>query len=221
MLIAGRNAMMVKQDAPVGEFWWLCFTAEEAGSTVALVKARTPPEITLETSRDGLVWTPYTIGSTITLANVGDRIFFAAGDGGNTQLGNSIIAYHIFLLSGRIAASGNIMSLLNRNIALTEISGNYAFAKLFYGCTSLVTAPKLPATNLKDYCYYRMFQKCTSLSSVEVAFTDWNAANATKLWLDNVASTGIFRCPTNLGTNATIARGGNNCPSGWTVINTD
>ena len=28
-------------------------------------------------------------------------------------------------------------------------------------------------------------------------------------------------CPTALGTNATITRGTNACPEGWTVVNTD
>ena len=36
-----------------------------------------------------------------------------------------------------------------------------------------------------------------------------------------VAASDTFRCPTALGTNETIQRGTNACPSGWTVINTD
>ena len=36
---------------------------------------------------------------------------------------------------------------------------------MFYGCTSLISAPALPATSLSEYCYYRMFYGCTSLVS--------------------------------------------------------
>jgi hypothetical protein len=35
---------------------------------------------------------------------------------------------------------------------------------MFYGCTSLTTAPELPATTLAEYCYLRMFSGCTSLT---------------------------------------------------------
>ena len=34
---------------------------------------------------------------------------------------------------------------------------------MFFQCTSLTTAPYLPATTLADYCYYNMFNGCTSL----------------------------------------------------------
>ena len=36
---------------------------------------------------------------------------------------------------------------------------------MFYGCTSLTTAPDLPATMLEDACYSGMFSGCTSLST--------------------------------------------------------
>ena len=163
MQSARRISTWAGGSEPAPDYWGLCLTAEEAGSTVALTKTNSPPAVTLETSRDGLVWTPYTIGDTITLANVGDRIFFASGDGGNTRLSTGGGNRHTFTFSGRIAASGNTMSLLNRNEALTEISGTYALAYLFDNCTSLVAAPELPATTLASSCYQDMFNGCTSL----------------------------------------------------------
>ena len=39
------------------------------------------------------------------------------------------------------------------------------YENMFYNCTSLTTAPELPATTLANYCYYRMFQSCTSLTT--------------------------------------------------------
>lgn len=36
---------------------------------------------------------------------------------------------------------------------------------MFYGCTSLTTAPELPATTLANYCYQSMFATCTSLTT--------------------------------------------------------
>ena len=92
---------------------------------------------------------------------------------------------------------------------------------MFYGCTSLTTAPSLPATKLAHYCYNQMFYGCTSLTTVEVGFAAFSPTSATRDWLSKVAADGIFRCPTALGTNETIPRGTAKCPEGWTVINTD
>jgi hypothetical protein len=48
---------------------------------------------------------------------------------------------------------------------------------MFTGCTSLTTAPKLPATTLAYQCYYSMFLSCTSLTNayVKAAFTAGDA----------------------------------------------
>ena len=37
--------------------------------------------------------------------------------------------------------------------------------EMFYGCTSLTTAPALPATTLTPGCYILMFRGCTSLTT--------------------------------------------------------
>lgn len=42
--------------------------------------------------------------------------------------------------------------------------GYYSCYAMFYGCTSLTTAPELTATTLGDYCYQYMFYGCTSLT---------------------------------------------------------
>ena len=36
---------------------------------------------------------------------------------------------------------------------------------MFSNCTSLTSAPSLPATTLADYCYEDMFYGCTSLTT--------------------------------------------------------
>ena len=40
------------------------------------------------------------------------------------------------------------------------------YYQMFQNCTSLTTAPALPATTLADGCYKRMFQGCTNLTDV-------------------------------------------------------
>ena len=55
----------------------LTFTAEQAGAKLSLI-SNSGPVVTLETSPTGEegTWTPYKVGSEITLANVGDKVMF-------------------------------------------------------------------------------------------------------------------------------------------------
>ena len=247
--IAFGKAAGKKEEPPA--YWGLCFTAEEAGATVAMsTSATNPPAVTLETSFDGDVWEPFTVGETvITLPSVGDKVYFRAGEGGNLRFAfanNSFspIKYNFFVLTGRISASGSINSLLN-GLEETVSLNTYAFASLFVRCSSLTTAPELPATTLTRYCYSSMFSGCTSLAQAPELPATTLATNCynsmfkgcinidcidcsfeafgvgTSDWLNNVSPIGTFICPTALGTNETIQRGISYCPEGWTVINVD
>ena len=142
----------------------LCFTAEQAGSTVAMAVTGTPTKgQVFEYSTDGSNWSVFTPGTTtITLANAGDKVYFR---GDNTTVNESASVYYKFVMSGKIAASGNIMSLLDKTCQSTTISNNYCYFSMFYGCTNLTTAPALPATTLASSCYAGMFNGCTSLTT--------------------------------------------------------
>ena len=145
----------------------LCFTAQEAGSTVKLTKVKSAPDVNLQTSTDGSSWTPYAVEDVITLANVNDKVYFKAV-GSNSVMGSSFLNYNKFVMTGNIAASGNINSLLEedeqtaRTISLA--GKNYCYNGMFNSCTSLTTAPELPATTLAERCYNQMFYRCTSLT---------------------------------------------------------
>ena len=170
----------------------LCFTAEEANSTVKLTKNGYAPTVNLQTSTNGSSWTPYTVNDVITLTNVGNKVYFKAV-GSNSAMGSSQSDYNKFVMTGKIAASGNVNSLLeeDENTARTmSLEGkNFCYAYLFSGaplttapelpattlafgcyammfnnCTSLTKAPVLPATTLADFCYYYMFENCTALT---------------------------------------------------------
>lgn len=178
MMRAASNSMLMPTAAPPGPaYWGLTFTAEEAGSTIAMNTSG--PAVSLETSTDGETWTPFIIGTTtITLAKVGDRVFFRAGDGGtggdgiNIKFGQSAYIGHSFIMTGRIAASGDISSILDRSGTVLSFAAQgalpartYAFFRLFRSCTSLTRAPELPATVLAQYCYGEMFRNCSSLTT--------------------------------------------------------
>ena len=40
------------------------------------------------------------------------------------------------------------------------------YYRMFYGCTNLVTPPKLNSMTLANYCYYEMFHGCISLTTI-------------------------------------------------------
>ena len=46
----------------------------------------------------------------------------------------------------------------------STVAQNSGYYGMFNGCTSLITAPALPATRLYPYCYRLMFRDCTSLT---------------------------------------------------------
>ena len=141
----------------------MCFRAEQANSTVRLDKAGKTPTISLECSTDKKHWTEYTwsgnTGATITLENIGDSVWWR-GNNNNFSINSSV--YHVFVMSGKIKASGNIMSLLDKTCESKELKTK--LTQIFKNCTSLTTAPKLPATTLKTECYQWMFFECSSLT---------------------------------------------------------
>lgn len=129
----------------------------------------------------------------IILSNIGDRVCIRAGDVGNDSFSDAGQDYHYLHCSKRVAVGGEIRSLLKREVAnipstlsygafscffsgetnlvdstnliLPNGIGDHCYSYMFSGCTSLTTAPALPATTLAPYCYMAMFQRCTSLTS--------------------------------------------------------
>ena len=129
----------------------LCFTAEEYNSTVAMPENGSAPAVSLEYSTDGNTWSSFEVGTTtVTLAKKGDKMYMRATSAGNSEICN-MDGQNQFYMSGRIAASGNVDTLLdqNGNATLTD----YCYYGLFQDCSSLTTAPELPATTLAYGCY--------------------------------------------------------------------
>ena len=92
---------------------------------------------------------------------------------------------------------------------------NSCYESMFYGCTSLTQAPELPATILADGCYSGMFSGCSNLNTIKLGYTGNFADtpyNAFNNWVQGVASSGTFYY--NGGDYAT---GESAIPEGWTV----
>ena len=136
---------------------YLCFTST-GDSTVAMTQNGTPNtsagKVIQYKLNDGQ-WQTWDL-SAISLTD-GDKMYVKSDD--EIPVSEKISIYKNFIMTGSIAASGNIMSLLNFSDTLTP----YAFCSLFQKCASLTTTPELPATTLAESCYDHMFYWCESL----------------------------------------------------------
>ena len=249
---------------PPAETPWLCFTAGEDSSKVSteiFIDVGTVPSSlpVLEYSvNGGISWETFIVDETqVTLAKAGDKMYLRA------KTTNDVFSdifeseanrrYIRFKMTGSIAASGNVMSLVDKDCETKTIPNYVCFYGLFsdcdvltsapelpattltigcyYGmfynctrlteapvlpattmvdscyscmfqyCTSLETAPELKATTLVAECYDRMFDYCSSLNSITVHFTEWTPNTATNMWVNEVAATGDFYCPSSLVNN--------------------
>ena len=148
---------------PEPEKDYLCFTST-GDSTISMAQEGTPTDISngkvIQYKLNNGEWQTWDL-SAITLAD-GDKMYLKSDDTiPMAEKSNYTTKYKYFVMTGSIASSGNIMSLLNFSDTLTE----YTFYSLFENCTSLTTTPTLPATTLASYCYSFMFNGCTSLTT--------------------------------------------------------
>lgn len=139
---------------------YLTFSAIEPNSLVGIKNYNNNPNIEYSIN-EGNSWQQLTEQTPVRLANIGDKMLIR----GNNPQGFSTESnkYTKFVMSGKIDASGNTMSLVDGTGESISIPSAYCFYKLFNNCISLTTAPKLPAINLRRYCYEQMFDSCTSL----------------------------------------------------------
>ena len=137
-----------------------CLTFTGKSSEFTLKATNKTWDGTLEWSTDHNTWTTLTgteaiqsVDKKLYLRGKGNTTFFEYGFGVRWQL------------SEKADCVGNIQTLLDWENPPTRISVNYCYGGMFEGCTSLTSAPELPATTLADSCYYSMFYGCTSLTN--------------------------------------------------------
>ena len=189
----------------------LTLTAAAADSTVTLnaYGPSTQADLSGLQYRVGISgdWLPYLLGSTLTLAAIGDAVQFRNTK--DTLSTGTAAKYVQFAMTGSIAASGNLMSMLNGRADCPS----YCFVRLFKDCVSLVQAPSLPSSTLGIYSYSTLFGGCSALDRIEVNFTEWGLW--TYSWVSGVAAAGTFVKPAALPEEI----GNNRIPTGWTVVN--
>lgn len=212
----------------------LCFTST-GESTIALTNRGNNAPV-LYYSKDKKKWNTWDY-ATITLAD-GESVYFCGENPDGFSKHST--EYSSFIMTGSIAASGNIQTLLSpAGDRMDVTSGCYSsmfndctslttapslpattlapncYAGMFNGCTSLTTAPVLPATTLVMGCYIYIFQDCTNLQSVTTYVTNWNTSRASN-WLYNAgtnATNPTVYCPADSTIPSDSTSG---IPTGWT-----
>ena len=121
---------------------------------------------------NGKTWSRYTSSrntNPFVTINKGEKVLIK---GENSTYATSTAYVNTFSTSKKFKISGNIMSLVSGDTFANanELTANYTFTYLFYGCTGLTSAENLilPTTTLTQYCYNGMFSGCTSLTTAPV-----------------------------------------------------
>ena len=145
---------------------YLAFEAVEAGATVSLEIIGEVDAPSLKYSTNKLDWIDFDFSNpvTITLENVGDRVYWRNAGKADHFSKDADNYVHFVLGDKKIAASGNVMSLVDSSCVSLIIPTDWCFKALFHECASLTKAPELPAKELKEWCYSRMFESCSSLT---------------------------------------------------------
>lgn len=109
----------------------------------------------------------------------------------------------------------NCSSLITAPKLPTTILDIDCYNSMFSNCTSLAKAPELPATQLIGDCYHSMFENCTNLNYVKMLAIDAHDKYLYN-WLKGVSPTGTF-----VKNSAATWDESKVIPDGWTVETVD
>jgi len=180
-------------------------------------------KITNGVEGDWRVYSPTENEGAITLTNVGDRVMFRgtlsyySGNGfwedhcskfsssedcyiygnvmslvGGTEFATKTSLDNTDTFGGLFIGNTHIKNHAFKTLALPATTlSNYCYLRMFEGCTGLTTAPALPATIAKYACYESMFEGCTGLTT---------ASNLPAETLDEACYESMFKGCINLKT---------------------
>ena len=126
-------------------------------------------------STDTKTWAEWT-GNEVNATEEGGIYALYFEGAGNTKITGS--SSNKWTLNGSsISCTGNIESLLDyETVAAGQhpALADFCYYSMFNGCTSLTTAPSLPATTLSTRCYNSMFNGCTSIKLAISQSSEYN-----------------------------------------------
>ena len=122
---------------------------------------------TLEYSTDKSTWN---IWNGTEISSAGSKLYLRGT--GNTKITGGLSSNYRFTFTGtdslKITCEGNSENLLDHKTVSAgghPTMANYCYSSMFQDCTSLTTAPELPAITLAEGCYNSMFCDCRSLTT--------------------------------------------------------
>lgn len=226
---------------------YLTIESIDDNNTIYFTASNTALTRTISASTDnGTTWTAYTSSTGRTMLatlNRGDKLLLKGNNETYTTVLWTDYRTNIIESLERFNVYGNIMSLISGDSfsnADTLVSANtfyqffqetgvvnaenlvmpattlknYCYYGMFQNCTAMTTAPELPATTLVQSCYQGMFSGCTSLNSITCLATNISARNSTSNWVVGVAASGTFTKAASMSSWTTGASG---IPNGWTI----
>lgn len=144
-----------------------CLTFSSDNSFTLTINSKTTYEGSLQYSTDTITWADVIKGTAI--SSVNNKIYLrGSGNSCFGQSGGTSLISKILLTGSNVKCDGNIETLLDYQTVLKgehPTMANECFEGMFQSCTSLITAPSLPATKLSDLCYRAMFNKCSNLTT--------------------------------------------------------
>lgn len=119
---------------------------------------------TLEYSTDAATWATWGGTTTLTaVAKAGTYYLYLRGTG-NTVITGNLGRYRWVINGASVYCDGDIRTLLDYANPESTTMADYCYYMMFSYCTSLVTAPALPAATLSRSCYAGMFDNCANLT---------------------------------------------------------
>ena len=106
-----------------------------------------------------------TVGSNEKHFTIKNGLFNLYGNLTSLDSYNTVLSESVFYRS--MFSNTNLYDCSNLNFGIEYIQNSVGnFKSMFEGCLSLIKAPELQATTLADSCYERMFNGCSSLTTV-------------------------------------------------------
>ena len=140
----------------------LCFTPVKGAGSIRVVNSG-EDKLNIEFSVDGVKWIPFDPGKPIDIKCGEGESIYLRGRNPNGLTTEPKAGFFNITTDCPFDVSGNVMSLIDYENEVTEIPCDYCFYHLFENA-DIRSAPELPATVLKRYCYEGMFAGCSRMA---------------------------------------------------------
>lgn len=140
---------------------YITFYPLSSSGRISFEVSGNPVGYNFEYSKDKINWTPWEVSQNITMSSPLDKVYIR-GNNPNGISRSDTSTVRFWAKDNSIGVIGNIMTLIDGTGTTSEIPNDYCFAYMFYNGSGYLTIEdvKLPATTLKPYCYYGMFEEC-------------------------------------------------------------